>query len=291
MIELILDGAKKDLGGFSVARVLPQVKRRSVGPFVFYDQMGPANFPPGQGIDVRPHPHIGLSTLTYLFAGRIMHYDSLGFHQAIEAGAVNWMTAGRAITHSERTHPDDLASGQTLHGIQVWIALPDEDEDTAPSFEHYPAATLPEIRQDGAVLRVIAGEAWGHVSPVKTHSRLFYVHAELEAGASVSLPVNYAERAIHVVSGSVMVDTQVVGEGSMAFFAAGSAATVSAGAEGARLMLLGGDSVGPRFLDWNFVASSREKLAEARAQWAAEDWSGGRFSLPPGDDGEWIPLQ
>jgi redox-sensitive bicupin YhaK (pirin superfamily) len=290
MIELILDGAVKDLGGFSVARVLPQVKRRSVGPFVFYDQMGPAQFAPGQGIDVRPHPHIGLSTLTYLFSGRIMHRDSLGYHQPIEAGAVNWMTAGRGITHSERTHPDDLTNGQALHGIQVWIALPDSDEDTDPSFEHYPSASLPEIMQKSAVLRVIAGEAYGAVSPVKTHSRLFYVHGELTAGASVAMVAGYQERAVHVVSGSITVGEQTIAAGQMAFFQAGAAASITAGAEGARVMLLGGDSIGQRYLDWNFVASSKERLDQAKAAWRAEDWANGRFSLPPGDDHEWIPL-
>jgi hypothetical protein len=286
----ILSGLTKDLGGFTVTRILPQIARRSVGPFVFYDQMGPASFPPGQGIDVRPHPHIGLSTLTWLFEGRIIHRDSLGYHQPVEAGAINWMTAGRGITHSERTHADDLAAGQALHGIQVWIALPDEAETIDPSFTHYPADAVPKISLPGAHIALIAGQTWGATSPVTVHSRLFYAQADLEPGAQVAFPEGYEERAVHLVSGAVSLDGQAVEVGQMALAVQGAAGVLEAGPEGARLMLLGGDSVGPRFLDWNFVASSKEKLAEARAAWAAEDWTGGRFSLPPGDDHEWIPL-
>jgi redox-sensitive bicupin YhaK (pirin superfamily) len=290
MTAQILTGHTRDLGGFTVTRILPQVACRAVGPFVFYDQMGPARFQPGQGIDVRPHPHIGLSTLTWLFEGRIMHRDSLGYHQAIEAGAVNSMTAGRGISHSERTHPDDLANGQALHGIQVWIALPDDAEEIEPAFAHHPADTIPRLDRPGAILRLIAGEAYGAASPVAVHSRLFYLQADLEPGAILSLPDGFGERAVHVVEGAASIAGQPMAVGQLAILTGEDVATVSAGPEGARLMLLGGDPVGPRFLDWNFVASSKEKLAQAHAAWAAEDWSGGRFSLPPGDDREWIPL-
>lgn len=287
---MIISGKVKDLGGFSVARVLPQPGLRSVGPFVFYDEMGPADFPPGGGIDVRPHPHVGLSTITYLFAGRILHADSLGVRQAIEPGAVNWMTAGRGITHSERTHPDDRARGQTLHGIQAWIALPDAAEDAEPAFEHTPADALPVLDRDGVVLRLIAGAGWGLVSPVRTRSPLVYAHGELAPGAVLVFAADSAERAVHVVSGAVAIGDAALEAGQMLLLDPGVPATLLAGPTGARVMLLGGEPVGPRFLDWNFVASTRERLEQARADWAGEDWTGGRFRLPPGDDHEWIPL-
>jgi redox-sensitive bicupin YhaK (pirin superfamily) len=287
---MIIQGKVKDLGGFSVARVLPQIAARSVGPFVFYDVMGPADFSPGHGIDVRPHPHIGLATITYLFSGRILHADSLGVRQPIEPGAVNWMTAGRGITHSERTHTDDLANGQHLHGIQAWITLPDEAEDTEPAFEHFPVDVLPVLDAEGVTLRLIAGAGWGLASPVKTRSPLIYAHGELQAGASLMFEASQPERAVHVVSGSITANGAPVDPGAMLLLEEGADVQLVAGADGARLMLLGGASVGDRFLDWNFVASSKERLEQAKADWRGEDWTSGRFKLPPGDDAEWIPL-
>jgi redox-sensitive bicupin YhaK (pirin superfamily) len=284
MLELVIETRRRDLGGFEVGRVLPHAQRRMVGPFTFFDRMGPATFAPNipRKTDVRPHPHIGLSTITYLFAGEITHRDSLGYELAIRPGEVNWMTAGRGITHSERF--DGMRErGGAIDGIQAWVALPEADEETAPAFDHYGAADLPVIASPGVTARVIAGSALGERSPVKTHSPLFYVHAVLDAGASIELPNDYAERAVYVVNGEVEADGEKFAATQMAVFAAG-AVRISARSS-ATVMLLGGEPVGPRLIWWNFVSSRRERILQAMADWKAQ-----RMALPPTDNQEFTPL-
>jgi len=285
MIERVIEQRRRDLGGFEVGRVLPAAARRMVGPFAFFDHMGPVAFPPGipRTVDVRPHPHIGLSTVTYLFEGEIMHRDSVGSEQAIRPGEVNWMTAGRGITHSERFERARREGGP-MHGIQAWVALPQEDEETDPSFAHYDAGALPRIEADGVRGRLIAGEAFGLRSPVRTHSPLFYAHLELAAGARVELPAEYPERALYVAAGAVEVDHRVHGPGRMLVLDPGAPA-VATGVEPALVLLLGGEPLGERFIEWNFVSSSRERIEQAKA-----DWRAGRMRLPHHDDREWIPL-
>ena len=285
MIDLVIDQRRKDLGGFEVGRVLPYAPRRMVGPFIFFDHMGPATFQAGfpRDVDVRPHPHIGLSTLTYLFEGGITHRDSTGAFQEIRPGEVNWMTAGRGVTHSERFERL-RAEGGRMDGIQTWIALPLEDEETAPAFDHYGAGELPAFEAEGLSARLIAGEAFGARAPVATHSPLFYMHWALQAGATAGLPAEYAERAAYIAQGVVEVDGQALHDGQMAVFAPGETIAVKA-VTPAVVMLLGGEPVGPRFIEWNFVASSKERLEQAKA-----DWRAGRLKLPVGDDKEFIPL-
>ncbi len=284
MIELVIEARKKDLGGFEVGRLLPFAQKRMVGPFLFLDHMGPAEFAAGQGVDVRPHPHIGLSTVTYLFEGEIIHRDSEGFHQSIRPGEVNWMTAGRGIVHSERTHPLRREMGAALHGMQAWIALPTEAEEIEPGFEHYPGRDMPAYEGDGLYARLIAGEAYGAKSNVKTSSPLFYVHWEMAAGVKSAAPKGYSERAAYVVKGSVEIDGQKLEAGQMAVFGKHAPGVVTA-QEASTLMLLGGEPVGPRHIWWNFVHSSKDRIEEAKA-----DWKAGRFPLPRGDDHEFIPL-
>ena len=285
-IARVLEGRPRDLGGFSVRRVLPAPGLRTVGPFIFFDHMGPASFASGEGVDVRPHPHIGLATVTYLFDGAFMHRDSLGTAQLIRPGDVNWMVAGRGIAHSERTPREarEAPGGAAMHGIQTWIALPREREETAPSFEHHPAPTLPEIRQAGASLRLIAGAAWGRCAPTAVFSPMFYLAAELEAGAAIALPDDYAERAAYVVEGELECAGERHAAGRMLVFAAGEGASVCA-VTAARVMLLGGAPLdGPRHVWWNFVSSSAERIERAKL-----DWQEDRFAAVPGDD-ERIPL-
>jgi redox-sensitive bicupin YhaK (pirin superfamily) len=285
MIDLVIEARSRDLGGFIVGRVLPFAKRRMVGPFVFFDHMGPVDFPPGIGrsVDVRPHPHIGLATLTYLFAGEVMHRDSVGSEQPIQPGEVNWMIAGRGITHSERFERMRREGGR-MNGIQAWVALPKEHEETAPSFHHHGGAELPTFEEGGARARLIAGEAMGERAPVRTHSPLFYIHCELAAGTRAEMPAQYPERAAYVAAGEVEVNGERFAEGRMLVFRPGKAVVFSAAAP-ATLMLLGGVPLGERFIDWNFVSSSRERIAQAKA-----DWRAGRMKLPDLDDGEFIPL-
>jgi len=285
LIELVIEPRRRDLGGFEVGRVLPFAKRRMVGPFVFFDRMGPVDFPPGiaSSVDVRPHPHIGLATLTYLFEGEIMHRDSVGSEQAIRPGEVNWMIAGRGITHSERFERARREGGR-LDGIQAWVALPKEHEEDDPAFEHYAAAGLPVFEQGGARARLIAGEAMGARAPVRTYSPLFYIHCELAAGARAELPAQYPERAAYVAAGAIQVDGQQFAEGRMIVFRPGSPVTLTADAP-AVAMLLGGEPLGERFIEWNFVSSSKDRIAQAKA-----DWRAGRMKLPDLDDGEPIPL-
>ena len=285
MIELVIPQRRRDLGSFEVGRVLPFAKRRMIGPYIFFDRMGPKDLAPGlpRDADVRPHPHIGLSTITYLFEGEIMHRDSVGSAQAVRPGEVNWMTAGRGITHSERFEAL-RANGGPLDGIQAWVALPDEREEMDPGFWHYASEALPLLDDDGVVGRLIAGRLGGVQSPVRVESPQFYVHWTLRAGARVSLPAEYSERAVYVVSGEVEIDRQRVDTGSMAVLAAGHAVTIAAPVD-AVVMALGGEPVGPRHIDWNFVSSSQERIDQARA-----DWQAGRMKLPDLDNDEFIPL-
>ncbi len=286
MIDLVLQPHQHDLGGFTVGRVLPQIARRMVGPFMFFDHFGPARFEPGfpKSADVRPHPHIGLSTVSYLFEGEITHRDSVGSEVEIRPGEVNWMTAGRGITHSERFETLRRTGG-TMHGIQAWVALPNEAEEIAPAFAHHGPEDLPTYESpDGLWARLIAGKAFGAEARVKTHSPMFYVHWRLRAGAKAQIPAEYPERAAFVAAGQVEVDGRTFGAGQMLVLTAGDPVLVS-GVTDARVMLLGGEPVGPRFLDWNFVSSSKERLEQAKA-----DWRAGRMKLPDLDNGEFIPL-
>lgn len=273
----------QDLGGFSVRRLLPAAAARSVGPFVFLDEMGPHAFPAGTGIDVRPHPHIGLATVTYLWEGAILHRDSLGNALEIRPGDVNWMTAGRGIVHSERTPPQLRASGHRLHGLQTWVALPEDLEETAPDFAHHPAASLPQLERDGARLTVVAGQAFGARSPVAVHSDTLYVAIDLAAGARLSLPAEHAERAVYPVAGTLSLDGAPLPVGHLAVLQPGTEPVLAAGSD-ARLMLLGGAPLGPRRMWWNFVSSRAERIEQAK-----QDWSEGRFAPVPGEQ-EWIPL-
>jgi hypothetical protein len=285
MIELVIAQRRKDLGGFEVGRVLPYAPRRMVGPFVFFDHMGPAQFAPGipKTVDVRPHPHIGLSTVTYLFEGEIMHRDSVGSAQPIRPGELNWMTSGRGITHSERFERARLEGGP-LHGIQAWVALPEKDEETDPAFHHYGATALPTFEEGGAWGRLIAGESAGLSAPVRTHSPMFYVHWVLQAGASASVPAEYPERALYVAQGEIDVAGQRFAAGQMIVLTPGDAVTFRAETP-ATVMALGGEPLGPRFIEWNFVHSSKERIEQAKA-----DWRAGRMKLPDLDNEEWIPL-
>jgi redox-sensitive bicupin YhaK (pirin superfamily) len=281
----VIDQRRRDLGGFEVGRVLPFTRRHMVGPFIFFDHIGPKHFSPGfpKSVDVRPHPHIGLATVTYLFAGEIMHRDSLAFQQPIQPDEVNWMVAGRGITHSERFEKA-RADGGPLHGIQAWVALPNEHEETEPSFTHYGADALP-VHEDGGVrTRLLAGDAFGLRAGVQTHSPLFYAHWEVDNGKRIALPESYPERAIYIASGEVTAGGQVHGAGRMLVFEPGEDTTVEATAR-ATLMALGGDPVGERFIEWNFVSSSKDRIEQAKADWKAH-----RFKLPDADNQEFIPL-
>ena len=285
MIDLVIEARSRDLGGFIVGRVLPFAQRRSIGPFVFFDHFGPLEFPPGipRSVDVRPHPHIGLSTLSYLFEGEIMHRDSLGSEQAIRPGEVNWMTAGRGITHSERFERA-RAEGGPMHGIQAWVGLPVESEEVEPSFAHYGADALPTYESGGLWARLVAGAAFGAKASVATYSPLFYVHWRLQPEARAQLPAEYSERAAFIATGSVDVDGQRANAGQMLVFAPGAPITFTALTQ-ATVMLLGGEPIGERYLEWNFVSSSKERIEQAKA-----DWRAGRMKLPLHDDREFIPL-
>jgi redox-sensitive bicupin YhaK (pirin superfamily) len=283
-LETVIVPRPRDIGGFEVRRVLPSAERQSVGPFVFFDQMGPAELAPGSGIDVRPHPHIGLATVTYLFAGTIVHRDSLGSVQSIEPGAVNWMTAGRGIVHSERSDNELRKQRQKLYGIQIWVALPKQHEETDPDFTHYAAELLPRVEGEGKTVRIIAGSLFGKASPVKTLSKLFYGDAVCRPGASLSLDNEYEERGIYLLEGGVKIAGQTFEPGRLLVFSSGDEVTIKA-ISAARLLLFGGEPLdGPRHLWWNFVSSSRERIEQAKA-----DWKGGRFAPVPGET-EFIPL-
>jgi redox-sensitive bicupin YhaK (pirin superfamily) len=283
-IEHLLKPHVRDLGDFAVRRLLPAAATQTVGPFIFFDHMGPVAMPPGQGMDVRPHPHIGLATVTFLFDGEIMHRDSLGSEQVIRPGDVNWMTAGNGIVHSERSPEPARQAGARLHGIQTWVALPKAHEQDAPSFFHHPAATLPKIEQPGVRMVVIAGDAFGKTSPVKVYSRTLYVAIELDAGASVEIPAEHAQRGIYPVDGSVALDGEPLAPEHLAVLTPGETVTLSASAP-SRVMLLGGEATDDhRFIYWNFVASSKEAIEAA-----AQRWEDDKFPRVPGET-ERIPL-
>ena len=289
-----IDPRARDLGGgFRVRRVLPYHAHKMVGPFIFFDHFGPVEYAPGDGFDVRPHPHIGLSTVTYLFEGAIRHQDSLGSDLVIRPGAVNWMTAGHGIVHSERTPAPEREAGQSMHGLQTWVALPVTHEDMPPSFVHHPADTLPTFKIEGAEIRVLAGEAWGHLSPVNYPWPILYAAIETPDGAKMVLPGTLAEeRALYLVSGGVTVDGNQIGEGVMVVLIPGVDIAVEF-LPGTKAVICGGAPLeGPRNIDWNFVASDTDRIVQAKRDWNESIRARGteRFPLVPGDDTEWIPL-
>jgi redox-sensitive bicupin YhaK (pirin superfamily) len=281
-IRLRIKPREKNLGEFSVRRVLPAARQRMVGPFVFFDQMGPAEFPPGKGIDVRPHPHIGIATITYLFEGEILHRDSLGVVQPIQPGAVNLMTAGSGIVHSERPG-EDLDQTSRLHGIQSWIALPADQQEIPADFAHYPAADLPQWEAGGVTFRLIMGELAGHQSPVKTYSQTLYADLAVTAGAETQISLKEQEHALYVAEGAVLVDGEEVSAGVMVVLEGSDDLLLSA-SQSARVLLIGGDPLGERHMYWNFVSDSSERIEQAK-----DDWRAGNFPGVPGDD-EFIPL-
>jgi len=275
----------KDLGGFRVRRALPSARRRLVGPFIFLDHMGPARFAPGQGIDVRPHPHIGLATLTYLMEGSILHRDTLGSSQEIVPGDVNWMTAGRGVAHSERSPQAARATGRDMAGVQSWIALPRAHEEAEPDFFHHDGSKLPRLQDSGTELRLIAGTAYGQTSPVRTFSHMVYADVSLAANAALPLPAEHAERAVYVLNGELEIAGETYGAHVLLVFRPDDAITVRA-TRPSRIFLLGGEPMdGPRHIWWNFVHSSQDRIAQAKA-----DWKAGRFGVVPGDEREFIPL-
>lgn len=289
-IETVIVPRARDLGGFEVRRALPAPRRQMVGPFIFFDQMGPVEFLTGQGIDVRPHPHIGLATVTYLMQGEFQHRDSLGTNQMIYPGEVNWMIAGAGVTHSERTSEATRRGESGLFGIQTWVALPEAAEETDAAFEHHGAEALPHLESEGKSLRLIIGAAYGERAPTKTFTEMFYADARLDPGARLPLPDDHEDRGVYVVGGDVEIAGERFDAGRMMVFRPGDAITVVAGPAGARLILLGGETLnGPRHIWWNFVASSRERIDAAKAAWIEGDWAHGRFRLPPGDEEEFTP--
>ena len=284
-VELVIEARPRDLGGFAVRRVLPSAKRRMIGPFIFFDEMGPVEFRSGAGMDVRPHPHISLATVTYLFEGEIEHRDTLGSHQLIRPGAINWMTAGRGIAHSERTQEAARRQGARLHGIQSWVALPKSHEETAPEFVHHPEETLPLFERDGVELRLLAGEAFGHTAPVRVVSPMFYADAKMGAGSELTMPADHHDRAAYIVSGTVSCARERCADSRMLVFAPGSESRIFAETE-ARVMLLGGEPFPEkRYIWWNFVSSSETRIEEAKRNWKEQ-----RFGKVPGDEDEFIPL-
>lgn len=290
-IETLIIPRTRDIGKFEVRRALPSPKRRMVGPFIYFDQMGPVEFLTGQGIDVCPHPHIGLATVTYLYAGSLLHRDSLGNEKEIFPGDVNWMIAGRGITHSERTAPQVRENPKSsLFGIQTWVALPDEAEEVEAGFVHCSKTELPLIEGEGKQVRLILGTAYNETAPVRTFSEMFYADALMEPGTRIPMPDNHEDRGIYVLQGEIEIAGQRYQAGQMMVLRPGDPITVTA-IQQSRLMLLGGETFpGPRYIWWNFVASSREKIEAAKEAWRAGDWEHGRFQLPPGDEDEFVPL-
>ncbi len=282
-IKYVLEPKEKDLDSFTVRRLLPAKSIKSVGPFVFFDHLGPAWFPAGEGMDVRPHPHIGLATITYLFEGEILHRDSLSYVQPIRPNEINWMTAGRGIVHSERTPPDLRAAGHTLHALQLWVALPEEDEETDPAFFHYEGNALPEVIEDDKSLRVMIGEAYGVKSSVKTWSPTLYIEVNLKAGARLELPEDVKEKAVYLIAGNVIVNDSGIPQHSMVIFDETNGIEIVA-KEDSRLVIVGGTPLGKRTVWWNLVASRKELIEKAKS-----DWQAGRFPKVPGET-EFIPL-
>jgi redox-sensitive bicupin YhaK (pirin superfamily) len=282
---MIIVGREREIDGFALVRVLPAKEKRLVGPFIFVDHVGPAEIAIGQGIDVRPHPHINLATVTYLFEGEFLHRDTLGNEQVIRPGAINWMTAGRGIAHSERTPPELRKTGSRIHGLQIWVALPTAHEEVEPDFHHHPAESLPSLELEGAKLCVLVGSAFGRTSPVRTMSPLFYVEAKLAAGARVTVPSEPRERAVYVVSGAIDCAGERVAPRHMLVLGAGSEAIVVAD-QPSHIVMIGGEPLdGPRHIWWNFVSSSEERIEQAK-----RDWREGRFGKVYGDETEFIPL-
>ena len=285
MIEMVIEQRRRNLGGnIEVGRVLPFARQQMVGPFIFFDHIGPLDLPQGidRSVDVRPHPHIGLSTVTYLFSGEIMHRDSLGYELPVRPHEVNWMTAGRGITHSERFERA-RAQGDHLHGIQAWVALPDGMEEIAPAFSHHSGDDLPQWREAGVTGQLIAGSAYGLTAGAKTLSPLFYAHLDMAAGAAAEIPGGYKERALYIASGAVEVGGTRYESGRMLVL--GPTASRVRAVEPSSVMVLGGEPVGERFIHWNFVSSSKDRLAQA-----ASDWKAGRMKLPDADDAEFMPM-
>ena len=282
-VELIITPREHELGGFSVRRVLPTRQRRMVGPWIFFDHMGPASFPAGQGVNVRPHPHIGIATVTYLFDGEILHRDSLGSNQPIRPGDINLMVAGKGIVHSERERPEVKEVAHTTHGLQLWLALPEAQEETEPMFYHYPDAEIPRVTPKGVPVRVMMGSAYGVTSPVATFSNTLYLEAFLNAGQTLELPAA-EERAIYIAQGSAKANGTSIPEYSLATFTDQSEITIESTAQ-TRLALIGGEAFGPRYIEWNFVSSRKERIEKAK-----DDWNAGRFPKVPGDEKEYIPL-
>jgi len=282
-IELIIQPRDTDLGGFFVRRVLPSARRRMVGPWIFFDHMGPAEFAAGKGINVRPHPHVNLATVTYLFEGEILHRDSLGSLQPIRPGDINLMVAGRGIVHSERERPEVTAVAHKLHGLQLWLALPEADEEIEPAFYHYPGTRIPAVTVGGVPVRVMIGSAYGVTSPVKTFAETLYVEARLQPGETLLLP-EAEERAVYVASGSVKARDDVIPEHAMAVFSPEPGVLLEAVSE-SRIGIIGGERMSPRFIEWNFVSSRKARIEQAKADWQAQ-----RFPKVPGDEEEFIPL-
>lgn len=284
-MELVIEPRVRDLDGLSVERVLPSIQRRMLGPFIFLDHIGPTVLRPPIAMDVRPHPHVGLATVTYLLEGEILHRDSLGSAQVIHPGAINWMTAGRGIVHSERTPPETRAGTSPLHGIQLWVALPRAHEEAAPSFHHHPAGSLPTLREGRCEIRLLAGRAFGLDAPVETHSPLLLADVTLPAGSVLPIPADHVERGAYVIEGELETGPDRIGTGRLVVIRPGDAPRFAARGP-TRVALLGGEPLGePRHAWWNFVSSSRERIEQAKADWAA-----GRFPRVPGDEVESVPL-
>lgn len=284
-LDLVIEPSERDIGGLRVRRALPSIKRRLVGPFIFLDHMGPVHYEPDDGMDVRPHPHIGLATVTYLFEGSIFHRDTLGSAQDIVPGDVNWMTAGRGIAHSERSSPQARRRARDMAGVQSWVALPRAHEETEPGFFHHGGSELPQLDDTGLQVRIVAGTAYGQASPVKTFSGTLYADVSMAAGTKLPLPNEHAERSAYLVEGEVEIAGELFGPHKLLVFRPGDQITLMAKAD-TRLMLIGGEPMdGPRHMWWNFVSSSKERIEQAKA-----DWRAGRFGLVPGDDREFIPL-
>lgn len=282
-MTLLITPREKELGGFSVRRVLPTKERKMVGPWIFFDHMGPADFAAGEGVDVRPHPHVNLATVTYLFEGEMLHRDSLGSYQVIRPGDINLMVAGRGIVHSERETPETHHRDHRTHGLQLWLALPEADEEIDPAFHHYADADIPRVEVEGVPVRVMMGSAFGATSPVRTFAETLYLEATLKEGQSLTLP-DVEERAVYVVGGEIRAADTAIGEHSMAIFERGTAITLTATRD-ARIAVVGGEPLGHRYIEWNFVSTRRERIEQAKA-----DWQAGRFPRIPDDHDEYIPL-
>jgi len=289
VVDLVLAARPREVDGFAVRRVLPSSSRRLVGPFIFFDHIGPAQLPPGRGLDVRPHPHIALATVTYLFEGEILHRDNLGSVQAIRPGDINWMLAGRGVAHSERSSEEQRRLGPRLHGLQCWVALPRAHEEDAPQFEHHPAATIPAVSLPGAQLQVLAGTAYGARSPVGVLSPTLYVYGRLQAGARLPVEVEHEERSVYIVEGEVVCDSRRFGPGDLVVLRPGVPALLEAVGP-TQLMLVGGARLdGERYVWWNFVSSSPERIERAKNDWRA-GYGSGPFPKIPADEVEFIPL-